>query len=197
MGIQRLAVVVDPEQPLHYRYEAIIDFMLSNPHMKQGEIAAHIGCTQPWLSQIINSDAFQARYAKRRHALNQEQERQISAKIYDMANKASDRVIQELDRGEECDAGFALDAATRALRSIGFGAPVGRPPNVAVQEAQTEAAEGVGAETLRLAREAIQKQSIVMTRITERVEVSSDSGDQVGGAVEDGPVVREAQTFEG
>jgi hypothetical protein len=106
-AIKSLVNATDPEQPLKYRYEAIIDYMFSNPQAKLGEIAEMIGCTQPWLSQIVNSDGFQARYAQRRMTFGQEQERVLSSKLYDMADRASERVLVELDKGEECDANFA------------------------------------------------------------------------------------------
>lgn len=180
--------VVDSESPIKYRYEAIIDYMLANPNMKQGEIARELGYTQAWFSQIVTSDGFRSRYSARRIALNEEQERQISAKLVDMANKASDRVIEELNKGEDCDASFALDAATRALRSIGFGAPVGRPahaqgspPALGSNDASPDAAT---AETLRLARQLVSEKAVTMTRVTERVEISSDPGGQDGRVIE-------------
>ena len=187
MGIHRsLEVVKDPEQPLRYRYEAIIDYMLANPHLTQGQIADLIGCTQGWLSQVISSNGFQARYAERRHALSQEQERLLSHKIYDMASKASDRVIAELDKGEDCDAGFALDAATRALRAIGMGAP---PSKQGQETLPAPPAGDVNSETLRLARHAIERQSMIMTRVTERVEISPDTGHSNGRVVEGSALV--------
>jgi hypothetical protein len=182
MSIKSLTVVTDPEVALKHRYEAIIDYMLTNPHMKQQEIALMIGCTGPWLSQIINSNGFQARYQIRRLELGKDQERSITARIFEMADKAADRVLSELDKGEECDANFALDASSRALRAIGFGAPQsgkGGLSLVGAGHAEVHGRDGeVSSETLRIAREAIAKQSVVMTRITERVEVSPSTGNQ-------------------
>ncbi len=168
------------ELALKYRYEAIIDYMLANPHMRQGQIALEVGCTQAWLSQVVTSDGFQARYNVRRQQLNEEQERSVSARLFDIADKAAERVVQELDKGDDCDAGFALDAQTRALRAMGFGAPKGGNGQEA---SKAVASDGVGAETLKLARDAIASQSVTMTRVTESVEISS------GDRVEDSRVI--------
>lgn len=184
---KELAVVLDPEYPLSYRYEAIIDHMLANPQLKQYEIAEAIGCTPAWLGQIIKSDGFKARYAQRRIQFNEETNLRLTAKLVDIADKSADRVLAELRKGDECDAGFALDAATRALRSIGFGAPVGRPAHEK-PEAPKAPNDGVSAETLALARQAIEHGSVRMTRVTESVEVSTNP------RAEDGRVLEGAAT---
>jgi len=195
MPIKALAIVSDSEQPLKYRYEAIIDYMLANPQLKLGEIADLIGVTQPWLSQIINSDGFQSRYSQRRFTYNNHQEQALSAKLYDMADKASDRVLDELDKGENCDASFALDAATRSLRAIGFGAPPSK--GALAVEVTAVASDGVNSETLAIARQAIANQSVVMTRVVERVEVSPSDRSEEGRVFEQSPSVEAHNEIEG
>ncbi|MDX2059944.1 MAG: hypothetical protein SFV24_19195 [Gemmatimonadales bacterium] len=49
-----------------YTHDAMIDFILANPCISQNELATHFGYTASWVSQIISSDAFQARLAERR-----------------------------------------------------------------------------------------------------------------------------------
>ena len=48
-----------------YTHDAVIDFVIANPSVSQGAIAAHFGYTQAWMSIIMSSDAFRARYAER------------------------------------------------------------------------------------------------------------------------------------
>lgn len=48
-----------------YTHEAMIDLLLAQPAMSQGDLAAHFGYSASWICQILASDAFQARYAER------------------------------------------------------------------------------------------------------------------------------------
>lgn len=52
-----------------HKHNAIMDFMLANPAMKLGDVAAQFNCSQPWLSCIIHSNAFQARLADKQDAM--------------------------------------------------------------------------------------------------------------------------------
>ena len=52
-----------------YSHEAMIDLILSNPGIKQIDLAAHFGYSAPWVSRIIASDAFQAQMASRREEI--------------------------------------------------------------------------------------------------------------------------------
>lgn len=47
-------------------HEAIIELLIARPGIKQGEIAARLGRSQPWVSTIMCTDAFKARLAARR-----------------------------------------------------------------------------------------------------------------------------------
>lgn len=53
-------------QKVAYTHDAMIDLIISNPSISQNALAAHFGYTASWISQIISSDAFQARLAERR-----------------------------------------------------------------------------------------------------------------------------------
>ena len=118
------ALCLSTGEPAKYRYEAIIDYMLSNPQMKKGEIAQALGYTQAWFSQLIRSDAFRARYETRRAELQGDLMNSVIRKQFEIASEGADRVMDEL-RKEDCDARFALDATQSAMRNLGFGAPRG------------------------------------------------------------------------
>ena len=49
-----------------YTHDAMIDLIVAQPGVKQGEIAKYFGYTQAWVSRIMNSDAFLARLAQRK-----------------------------------------------------------------------------------------------------------------------------------
>lgn len=111
---------------VNYRYEAIIDFMLSHPDMKRQEIARALGYTPAWLSTVISSDAFKVLYEKRRSEFDRELHDSTITKVFEVAQKAAGKVSEKLDE-EEVAASFALDSMSNALKALGFGAPKSSP----------------------------------------------------------------------
>lgn len=53
-------------QKMSPKHEAILNWILANPTCKYSEVAGHFQVSQPWLSTIIHSHAFQDQL-KRRH----------------------------------------------------------------------------------------------------------------------------------
>lgn len=49
-----------------YSHDAMIDQIIADPCVSQGTLASMFGYTQGWVSQVISSDAFQARLAARK-----------------------------------------------------------------------------------------------------------------------------------
>ena len=54
---------------VHYSHEAMIDIIIAEPNITQGELAARFNRSQGWISIVMGSDAFQAALAKRRDDL--------------------------------------------------------------------------------------------------------------------------------
>ena len=55
-----------PLQKIRYTHDAMIDLMIMRPEISQGDLANIFGFTEGWVSQVINSDMFQARLALRK-----------------------------------------------------------------------------------------------------------------------------------
>lgn len=51
---------------LSYTHDSMIDLVITNPGLSQQQIAAHFGYSPAWISNVMASDAFQARLAARR-----------------------------------------------------------------------------------------------------------------------------------
>jgi len=56
-------------QKIRYTHDAMIDLVISNPWISQGEIAERFGYTQTWVSIVFSSDAFKNRLEERRAEL--------------------------------------------------------------------------------------------------------------------------------
>ena len=106
---------------VHYTHEAMIDLMISNPELTQIQLGKVFGYTGPWVSRIVNSDAFQARLAERKADLVDPMLRvTLDEKLRAMADQSLAIVMDKLAVTQNPDTALkALDLATRAL---GFGA---------------------------------------------------------------------------
>lgn len=54
---------------IRYSHDAMVDMIVANPWISQGELAKAFGYTEGWVSQVLASDAFQGRLAERKNEL--------------------------------------------------------------------------------------------------------------------------------
>lgn len=83
---------------VRYTHDAIIDAILANPAISQGELAKEFGYTQTWISIVVNSDAFKSRLAERKGELTDPKlQATINERLDGLANRALDRLAERLD----------------------------------------------------------------------------------------------------
>ena len=105
-----------------YTHDAVIDLVIANPTLSQGQLAAHFGYTQGWLSQVMGSDAFQARLAARREeVVNPVLFATIEEKIKGLAYASLDVLQKKMEQPQVAD-GTALKAFELSSRALGYGA---------------------------------------------------------------------------
>lgn len=116
-----------------YSHDAMIDLILSNPMLSQGDIAKAFGYTQAWVSRVMNSDAFLARMAERKTELvDPTIAATIDEKLRAVASRSLDVVLEKLSLPTNAvDGRFALDAAMGVSKALGYGA---REKNLNVQQ---------------------------------------------------------------
>ena len=114
-----------------YSHDAMIDLMIAQPGIKQGEIAKHFGYTQAWVSRIMNSDAFLARLAQRKSDLvDPSIALTIDEKLRAVAAKSLDIVLEKL-ASPVVTFEQAMEGANLASKALGYGA---RQNNLNVQQ---------------------------------------------------------------
>ncbi len=113
-----------------YSHDAMIDMLIANPEVKQGELAAQFGYTQAWVSRVMNSDAFLARLAQRKADLvDPSIALTLDEKFRALANQSLDVIMDKLAVTKNPDT--ALKALELSSKALGYGA---RQANLNVQQ---------------------------------------------------------------
>lgn len=127
MGTESAAGAI---QRVSYTHDALIDMIIANPAISQGELAKAFGYTQGWLSRVMNSDAFQARLAARKtEVVDPQLVLSIDEKLRALASKSLDVVLDKLTVTQNPDT--ALKALEVTSKALGYGA---RQQNLNVQQ---------------------------------------------------------------
>jgi hypothetical protein len=113
-----------------YTHDAMIDLLIANPGIKQGEVAKHFGYTEAWVSRIVNSDAFRARMAARKADLvDPALVSTIDEKLSALASSSLNILLEKLEVTKSAD--LAVKVLEPTIKALGYGA---RQQNVAVQQ---------------------------------------------------------------
>jgi len=108
------------------RHDAILDFLLVNPHCPRWQMAQHFGVTETWLSIIIHSDVFQARYQEKNQEVFRETVVPLREKLLGVAHVAVDKLGDAI--GASTDPEFLLAAADKTLHRLGYAPSKGPTP---------------------------------------------------------------------
>lgn len=108
-------------EKVSYTHDAMIDLIVANPAISQGQIAAHFGYSQTWVSIVFNSDAFKERLEARKNELVDPAIRaSIEEKFRALADLSFQVVMEKLHASRDAKVGLAgLEIASKAL---GYGA---------------------------------------------------------------------------
>jgi hypothetical protein len=108
-GIKRVGV----------KHEAILNFLLAHPNVRMREVASHFQVSQPWLSLIIHSDAFQRKLRERQDIHFHTSILPMMQKVECAADLAIDRMLELIPL--ETDLGKLNQVADKALTRLGYG----------------------------------------------------------------------------
>lgn len=114
-------------EKVRYTHDAIIDEILVDPAISQGELSRRFGFSQAWMSIVINSDAFKQRLAERKGVLvDPKITARVEERLESLANRALDRL---LDRVESTVPLKPLELV--AIAKLGVGDRANRPAQAA------------------------------------------------------------------
>lgn len=115
---------------VNYTHDAMIDLILAQPQMSQGDLGRYFGYTEGWVSRVIGSDAFQARLAQRKEeVVNPVILASIEEKIKGLAHQSLEVIQRKLEATQSPD--LAVKALELSTKALGMGA---RPANIGMQQ---------------------------------------------------------------
>lgn len=105
-----------------YTHDDMIDFILKNPSVTQRQLAARYGYSESWVSNIMASDAWKAKFAKRRdEIISPDLILTVTQRMEALAQRSLQRIMDELDK-PSCSPNVMLKAAELGAKSLGLGA---------------------------------------------------------------------------
>lgn len=121
-------------------HNAILDLLMANPMISQGEIARQLGKAQSTISLIMSSDLFKDALAQRKQAQNEILDEEIRHRLLKVTDKTLSAIEEKVDRGRDKLALNSLaDLASMTLQSLGYG-PKGAGTTVNVNAGQANVA---------------------------------------------------------
>ena len=106
---------------ISYTHDAMIDLIIEQPELNQGQIAAHFGYTESWMSNIMASDAFQARMAARREEVIDPELKATIEERFRALVIQSLKVLQNKLNAPMVSDQVALRAAELGAKALGIG----------------------------------------------------------------------------
>jgi hypothetical protein len=114
---------------LSYTHEAMVDYIIAHPSVRQADLAVIFDRTPAWVSRILNTDAFRAALAKRKAAFVdpilassvEDRFSHVAAISLDIIARRLEAINQfpvPMEAHEE----FALKSADLATKAMGYGA---------------------------------------------------------------------------
>lgn len=100
------------------RHDAIAEFLIANPNMRMGAVAAAFGVSPAWLSTIIHSDIFQEYYKRVKGEFIDTRILPLRDKLMGIVDTAVDRLAEQ---AQVADTKTTLDIADRILGRLGYG----------------------------------------------------------------------------
>lgn len=137
-------------QKVNYTHDAMIDTIIANPRISQGELARQFGYTQPWVSQIMSSDAFKvALRARSKEIVDPVLVASIEERFESVTRQALQIAEQKLATGSEKFALKMLDVGSKLLNRGNTGVNIQNNFVVQVPAKSATVDEWAAAHTLR------------------------------------------------
>lgn len=110
-------------QNIRYSHDAVIDAIIANPTISNGDLAAMFGYSSSWMSIMVNSDVFQARLAARRdQVVDPILTASIEERFNTVARLSLQKIADKLASATPASEDFLIKSAKLAGDALGYGA---------------------------------------------------------------------------
>lgn len=107
-------------QNISHVHDAVMNWMIANPHRNLKDCAAEFGYTQSWLSTMVHSNLFQAALKEKQGQVFNGIADSIADKLAAGADIGVAKLVEKLETSE--DPKFIKETTTMMLEKLGFGA---------------------------------------------------------------------------
>lgn len=115
-------------QKVSYTHEALIELIIAEPTLTQNQLAARFGYTPGWISNILASDAFQAKMSQRREDIIDPVIKASLEERWKALMIQSLNVLQAKLAKPEVNDTVALRCAELGAKALGLGGHAKPPP---------------------------------------------------------------------
>lgn len=113
---------------VRYTHADMIDFIIANPGVSQGQLALRYGYTQSWVSLVMSSDAWKSAMAARREeVVDPALLATINERFTAMTQRSLERLMEKLDAPQVSD-NVVLRAVELGAKALGVGGNAPPPP---------------------------------------------------------------------
>lgn len=106
---------------IRYSHTDMIDFIIANPGISQGALAARYGYTQGWISNVMASDAWQSAMAARREEIvDPALKLTVDERFRGLTVRSLERLMEKLDAPVVSDQ-VVLRAVELGAKAMGVG----------------------------------------------------------------------------
>lgn len=155
-------------QKVSHTHDQIMNWLILNPEKNLRECADYFQYTQSWLSTLIHSDVFQAKYRERSDAVFGRIMIDTKAKLEGLANMVADQLATQLETNQDKD--FTLDAFDKIFHRAGYAPASARNPGA---QNQTNVFIGVDKDILANARNNMSKSNTTPEPVTVTIEAET------------------------
>jgi hypothetical protein len=126
--IREIAPTMGNLAKVNYSHTDMIDFIIANPGISQGALAARYGYTQSWISNVMASDAWQyAMAARREQIVDPTLVATVEQRFRGLTLQSLNRLQEILER-PACPANVVLKAVELGAKALGMGGMAPPPP---------------------------------------------------------------------
>ena len=111
-------------QKIRYTHDAMVDCLIQNPAISQNDLAKIFNYSVSWISQVITSDAFQARLAARRAEITDPiLQASVEERFKGLVSRSLEILSEKLNKpAAEVPDNLALKALEISSKAAGYGA---------------------------------------------------------------------------